>query len=313
MSNQVNNTDGHPISVVVRRTGLTQDILRAWEKRYQAVVPLRTDTGRRLYTEDQVAKLRLLKQLVDGGRRISDVADLDLPTLQRLADEDAKEAVAPVAPVQASRRSAGGFLTACTDAVERLDRQGLEQALDAASVALSRPRLRAEVLVPLINALGLRWQEGTWRVVHEHMASAVLRTFLWAMWRRAEPGRGAASVIVATPAGQRHELGALLAAGLAADLGWQVVYLGTDLPAEEIAAAAHTSGAKAVLMSLIYPVADPRLMDEIRRLRSLVGPGITLVAGGRAAIVCAEELAAFGVSVANDLEQLGEILEHRKI
>jgi DNA-binding transcriptional MerR regulator len=96
MSNQVNNTDGHPISVVVRRTGLTQDILRAWEKRYQAVVPLRTDTGRRLYTEDQVAKLRLLKQLVDGGRRISDVAELDLPTLQRLADEDAKEAVAPV-------------------------------------------------------------------------------------------------------------------------------------------------------------------------------------------------------------------------
>ena len=239
--------DGHPISVVVRRTGLSQDILRAWEKRYGAVVPLRTPTGRRLYTEEQVARLRLLKQLVDGGRRISDVADLAEEQLRRLADEDVTEAVVGRGPL--TGRSANGFLADCLDAVERLDRHGLEDVLDRASVDLSRPRLRGEVLAPLIKALGQCWQDGSWRVVHEHAASAVLRAYLWGMWCRVEPGPGASSLVVATLSGQRHELGALLAAGVAADLGWRVVYLGSDLPAEEIAAGVTASGASAVLLS----------------------------------------------------------------
>jgi DNA-binding transcriptional MerR regulator/methylmalonyl-CoA mutase cobalamin-binding subunit len=300
-------TDAHPISVVVRRTGLTQDILRAWEKRYQAIVPLRTPTGRRLYTEDQVAKLRLLKQLVDGGRRISDVAELDLEVLRSLAAEDASEAV--VGPAPPVRRSVTGYLTACTDAVERLDRHALEQALESAMVGLSRPRLRADVIVPLIHALGQRWQEGTWRVVHEHLASAVLRSFLWTMWRRAEPGEGAASLVIATPAGQRHELGALLIAGVAADLGWRVIYLGADLPAEEIAAAVESSGSGVILLSLVYPVADPRVVEEVRRLRNLVGREVLMVAGGRAAPGSADELATSGVKIVRDLEELGRLLE----
>ena len=147
--------------------------------------------------------------------------------------------------------------------------------------------MRAEVLVPLIQTLGQRWQEGTWRVVHEHLASAVLRSFLWAMWRRAEPGPGASSLVVTTPSGQRHELGALLAASIAADQGWCVMYLGTDLPAEEIAAAAESSQSSVFLLSLVYPMPDTRLLDEVSLLRKLVGSEVMLVAGGRAAWPCA--------------------------
>ncbi|MBD3222096.1 MerR family transcriptional regulator [bacterium] len=301
------NTEGHPISVVVRRTGLSQDILRAWEKRYEAVTPLRTATGRRLYTEEHVAKLRLLKQLVDGGRRISDVADLDLETLRRLADEDASEAV--VGPRLTPRRAVSGYLATCIEAVDRLDRHGLEQALDTALVALSRPRLRSDVLVPLIHALGERWQAGTWRVVHEHLASAVLRTFLWQLWRRSEPVAGSESVVVATPAGQRHELGALLVSGVAADLGWRVVYLGCDLPSEEIAAAVQTSQSRAVLLSLVYPMNELRMFEEIRRLRGLLTPEVEIVAGGRAAPAGRDELEVAGVVVADSLDDLAAILE----
>lgn len=307
MSTSNQHTEGHPISVVVRRTGLSQDILRAWEKRYEAVTPLRTPTGRRLYTEEHVAKLRLLKQLVDGGRRISDVADLDLDTLRQMADEDASEAI--VGPRLTPRRAVSGYLATCLEAVDRLDRHGLEQALDTALVALSRPRLRADVLVPLIHALGERWQAGTWRVVHEHLASAVLRSFLWQLWRRSEPGVGAESVIVATTAGQRHELGALLAAGVVADLGWRVVYLGCDLPAEEIAAAAQTSQSRAVLLSLVYPLNELRMFEEIRRLSGLIPAGVPIIAGGRAASAGRDELEVAGVTVADTLDDLAGHLE----
>ncbi len=308
MGNKTKTTgEGHPISVVVRRTGLTQDLLRAWEKRYRAVIPLRTATGRRLYTEEQIEKLRLLKQLVEGGRRISDVADLSVGDLRALADEDASEAV--VALPAPPKRAAAGFLATCIEAVDRIDRHALEQALDAASVVLSRPRLRAEVLVPLIHELGQRWQDGSWRIVHEHVASAVVRSVLWSMWRRSEPGPGAPALAVATPAGQRHELGALLAAGIAADFGWRVLYLGSDLPAEEIALAVQTGRAAAVLLSLVYPVHDPRLAEEIGRLRQLIGPQLPLIAGGRAAAANRDELAACGVQIVADLNELGQTLE----
>jgi MerR family transcriptional regulator, light-induced transcriptional regulator len=302
-----NPADGHPISVVVRRTGLTQDILRAWERRYRAVVPLRTPTGRRFYTEDQVQKLRLLKQLVDGGRRISDVADRDLEDLRILAAEDASEAVVDVAP--APRRAAVGLLASCLDAVDRLDRLALEQALEAAAVALSRPRLRSEILVPLIHELGERWHAGSWRIVHEHVASAVLRSFLWSMWRRVEPGADAPAVVVATPLGQRHELGALLVAGIAADLGWRVVYLGCDLPAEEIAVGVQASRASAVLLSLIHPQPDSATIDDLRRLRQVLGRGFPLLAGGRAALAGRDELSALGLTVVEDLGDLGAVLD----
>lgn len=307
MSKKHDTTNDHPISVVVRRTGLSQDILRAWEKRYEAVIPRRTPTGRRLYTEDDVSRLRLLKQLVDGGRRISDVAALGLDTLRELAAEDASETV--VGPRLVPRQAVGGYLATCIEAVDRLDRRGLEEALDTALVALSRPRLRSDVLVPLIMALGDRWQDGSWRVVHEHLASAVLRAFLWNLWRRAEPGPNAAALVVTTPAGQHHELGSLLAAGVAADLGWRVIYLGPDLPAEEIAAAAQTCSAEVILLSLVYPVTESSTQDEVRRLRSLLGRQARIVAGGRGAMVQRDELAASGVDIAESLDDLARILE----
>jgi len=298
----------HPISVVTRRTGLTQDLLRAWEKRYEAVTPTRTPTGRRLYTEADIEKLRLLKQLVDGGRRISDVAGLDIEALQALAREDEREAVVngPVRrPTDANGRS---YLARCVDAVDRLDRDDLEHTLSEAGLALSPARVRRDVLVPFIRILGDRWEDGSWRVVHEHLASAILRAVLWDMVRRGGTDLTGNVLVVATPSGQRHELGALLAAGLATELGWDVLYLGADLPAEEIAAAVLAKQARGVLLSVVFPKADGRTADEIRRLRALVGEQTPLLVGGRAAGSYQDVLVEVGALVASDLPALGQQL-----
>jgi methylmalonyl-CoA mutase cobalamin-binding subunit len=89
-------------------------------------------------------------------------------------------------------------------------------------------------------------------------------------------------LIATTPPRQRHELGALMVAAVAAGEGWQATYLGPDLPPEEIAAAAMEKGAQVVALSLIYPPDDPRLADDLRRLRRLLSPSTVLLAGGRA-------------------------------
>ncbi len=95
----------------------------------------------------------------------------------------------------------------------------------------------------------------------------MLRTYLTSTAQSFAASGNEPVLIVATPAGQLHELGALLAATAAAHVGWQVIYLGASLPAPEIAGAAQQRGARAVALSLVYPENDSRLEGELVRLR----------------------------------------------
>ena len=158
----------------------------------------------------------------------------------------------------------------------------MELELDRASVVFSRTHLIERLLVPLMRRIGDLWHQGTLRPIHEHMASSVVRSFLGGMQGACHPEISAPHVVVTTPARQRHELGALLAAATAAGEGWQVTYLGPDLPPEEIAAAALQKGARAVALSITYPPDDPMLIDDLRRLRRLLGSRTALLVGGRA-------------------------------
>ncbi len=112
------------------------------------------------------------------------------------------------------------------------------------------------------------------------------------------------AVIVGTPSGQHHEIGALLAAAAAAAQGWRVTYLGPDLPASSIAAAAELTGARAVALSLIYPADDLGLEAELRSLRSLLPAGIALIIGGQAADSYSEVLGDIGAVRLGDLADL---------
>jgi DNA-binding transcriptional MerR regulator/methylmalonyl-CoA mutase cobalamin-binding subunit len=301
----------HPIGVVSSRTGLRPDILRAWERRYGAVVPQRAPKGRRLYTDQDISRLRLLRQVVASGRRISDVARLPRAELEALAREDAAETgVETYAP----RAAAGGgsaqrYLEEILGSIENLDRQRLERALSSSAVALSGPLMRREIIVPLMQTIGERWREGSLRIVHEHLASAVVRSYLASLRNGHQIPPGAPKLIVSTPAGQRHELGALLAAATATDVGWDVIYLGPDLPAEEIAAAVQQRGGRAVALSLIYPLGVPGTMEELRRLRRFVGQDVGILAGGRAATSYDDVLREIGALHVGDLGDLPQELE----
>jgi methylmalonyl-CoA mutase cobalamin-binding subunit len=114
---------------------------------------------------------------------------------------------------------------------------------------------------------------------------------------------------VATPTGQLHELGALLVAAAAANLGWRVTYLGASLPAPEIAGAARQSRARAVALSLVYPEDDPALAGELTALREALPAEIALVVGGRAMPAYRAVLRQLGAVLIEDLAQLGTVLD----
>jgi DNA-binding transcriptional MerR regulator/methylmalonyl-CoA mutase cobalamin-binding subunit len=299
-------TPRHPIGVVARRTGLKPDLIRAWERRYGAVAPGRTQTRRRFYSDEDIERLLLLRRVVSSGRGISQVAGLSNPELAALIEtEPAAAAYArpSAAPVEIDE-VAEAFFSRCLAAAQRLDARELELELDRASLLFSRTHLIERVLVPLMRRIGDLWHQGALRPIHEHMASSVVRSFLGGMSGAYHPEVSAPHLVVTTPARQRHELGALLAAATAAGEGWQVTYLGPDLPPEEIAAAALQKGARAVALSITYPPDDPMLVDDLRRLRRLLGPHAILIIGGRACPAYSAVLQEIGAIRMEDLASL---------
>jgi DNA-binding transcriptional MerR regulator/methylmalonyl-CoA mutase cobalamin-binding subunit len=300
----------HPIGVVARRTGLKPDLIRAWERRYGAVAPGRSQTRRRFYSDEDIERLLLLRRVVGTGRGISQVAGLSDAELRALIDAE------PVAPVYAQTGSAPSSgdevveaLYRCVAAAQRLDMRAMELELDRASVLFSRTHLIEQVLVPLMRQIGDLWHQGSLRPVHEHLASSVVRSFLGGMQGAYHPEVSAPHLVVTTPARQRHELGALLAAATAAGEGWQVTYLGPDLPPEEIAAAALQKGARAVALSITYPPDDPMLVDDLRRLRRLLGSRTALIVGGRACAAYTPVLQEIGCVRVEDLAGLRDELQ----
>lgn len=294
----------HSIAVVSRRTGITQLVLRAWERRYAAVTPSRTATGRRKYTDYDIQKLTLLKELTSTGHRIGDVAHHSVQELNQLYSESGA-VVAPAAPASTGMPATPSDLQKeAVVAIENLDAHHLEDVLNKALVDLSKPQLRKELLVPLMEEVGNRWQDGNLRVSHEHMATSIVVAFLATINSRYNVAPGSPLLAVTTPAGQMHELGALLAASSALEAGWDVLYLGANLPAEDIAVAVKTRGARAVLLSLIFPHGDIQTANEIKELRRLVGTELPIFAGGQAASSYLVHLAELGVQVLDSTDDL---------
>ena len=305
----------HPIGVVARRTGLKQDLIRAWERRYGAVAPGRTDTRRRFYSDADVVRLQLLKRVVDTGRSIGQVANLSNEELESLiaAEPEPVAASLPEPAGESGGDAADLYLDLCLAAARRLDVAELELHLHRASVALSRTNLMERLLVPLLHRIGDLWHRGELRPSHEHVASAVVRSFLGGMYHAYDTPATAPHLLSTTPPRQRHELGALMVAAVASGEGWQATYLGPDLPPEEIAAAARDKGARVVALSLIYPPDDPRLGDDLRRLRRLLPPSISLIVGGRASQAYAGVLEEIGAVRVHDLPSLRRELERLRV
>lgn len=305
------NQQGHPIRVVARRTGLTSHVIRVWEKRYGVVCPLRTPTNRRLYSDSDVERLQLLRRATLTGHSIGQIAHLPIEGLRALVAAD--EMITPSLPRTVGPRLADSspqaILGACLDAVERLDAATLEETLMRATVVFSQPVFIGQVVVPLMYRVGELWHEGALRVAHEHLTSAVVRTSLGSLGRGYEATPSAPSLVVATPTGQLHELGALIVATTAAADGWRVTYLGPSLPAEEIAGAAHQRRARAVALSIVYPGDDPFLRGELIKVHRGLAEGVMLLVGGQASDAYRGVLDELGAVWLGDLADLRKQLE----
>jgi methylmalonyl-CoA mutase cobalamin-binding subunit len=271
----------HPIQVVARRTGLSADVLRAWEKRYGILRPSRSAGGRRLYSDDDIEYLRLLRRATRAGRSVGQLAGLSRGDLEGLVREDDVAATAVVA--EAGVATPAVAVERALAAVVALDGVGLGSLLRSAMVENEVAHFLDGVVVPLLARIGQEWHDGRLTPAHEHLASRAVRIVLNEFMAMFAPIADAPRLLMATLQGQRHEFGAMLAAAAATAAGWRVTYLGVDLPAGAIAAAAHQAGATVVGLSFLHPTDDPAIRGELAALRAALPADTVVVAGGRAA------------------------------
>jgi MerR family transcriptional regulator, light-induced transcriptional regulator len=270
----------YPISAVAKLTGIPLDTLRAWERRYRTVIPKRAGRGR-LYSEDQIQKLLLLRRAVEQGHSIGQVAALGDRQLRKLLEKSSAIATGESA---ARATDSSEVLAPVLHALDRFDYATTDREINRLVAALGSPRTFIhQAALPLMRTVGERCHEGKCSIAQEHMLSSLLTAVLASLVRTFSPSNPPVRVLLTTPQNERHAFPTLAAAMLTAAGGLGAIYLGTDLPAADIVLAARKSEADVVLLSL-SSVPNSEALDDLDYIARKAPQAAALWLGGSPAL-----------------------------
>jgi DNA-binding transcriptional MerR regulator len=227
------------IGELARRTGVSPELLRAWESRYGLLAPTRTQGGFRLYSSADEARVLHMTALLAQGVSAAEAARQSLAMAE-------PEGPAPM-PVAAELR---GRLQR---ALDTFDYDGAHATIDRMLATLTVEAVIADIVVPYLRDLGDRWSDGRASVAQEHFASNLLRGRLLGLARDWGSGTGPSVLLAALPA-EQHDLPLLMFGLLVARRGWRVTFLGADTPFDSVDASVEALRPTAVVLTTVDPV-----------------------------------------------------------
>ncbi len=263
-----------PLRAVVARTGLNPETIRAWERRYRAIQPVRTEGGTRKFSEEDVTRLLCLKALRERGFGLQALAELPTSELVSMSrsGQDIAPRPQPLQPPLSLEHEA--YL----QAIERLDAPAALAQLKAMTDGVGNLQLILGVTTPIMWEVGRRWSEGTLGVAHEHLVSAQLKRILMGRLEGIPAPEGAPRLMFTTPAGQLHEFGILAGSVLAKEAGFDVLYLGPNMPTEDIIWSVAQSRADVLVLSVVRRM-DEEQMQQMERLVDTVSVRVPIWIG----------------------------------
>jgi DNA-binding transcriptional MerR regulator len=253
------------IGELSKRSGVSPELLRAWERRYGLLRPVRSSGGLRLYTPADVERVRVMREHLADGLAAAEAAALAVRA-------EVEEAAPPMALQPEAVRDD------LADALDRFDEPRAQAILDRLLAVATVDTLLSEVVLPYLHELGERWLRGDASVAQEHFASSVLRGRLLGLARGWGLGLGPTAVLACLP-GEQHDLG-LIAFGLALrSRGWRIVYLGSDSPIETVEEVSRQLDPGLVVLAA---ASSERVEPVVTQLQALAGRH-QLALGGAAA------------------------------
>ena len=301
---------------VAQQTGLTTHAIRVWEKRYAAVVPTRSPSNRRLYSVGDLRRLKKLAKITQAGHSIGQVAklsDLELEELCKhvsLSSEPKRrpKKIADTNPYITEHFSGSeSCIRSCVDAINQMNARKLSDLLQDAENSLGLTELLVSVLDPLITRLSATKDRDSALTACNSFANSILRSLLSRKSTEKNPGQSGQLLLITTPTGQWEEVGAILTDLFGRSLGWRSLYLGPDLPADEIILAAAQNIPSAISIVIAEHRADNTVAEELIKIRDGV-KNIPLLVGGHASSGYAKLIRDIGGRHFFDLSHLGEEL-----
>lgn len=271
----------YKMRTICDRTGFSPALLRAWERRHGLLDPERTDGGHRLYTEDDLRVLQRVRQLIDQGRSIGEVASLGRGELLGPATTAPQAPSAALLPGDLDERLQR-WGRAFVEGAVRLDASAIEGVLDEAFALATPDAVLARLVEPALHTLGDLWAQGRCSVASEHLASHKVSGRLLGLLEASNPAarNGARPAICACLPDEQHQIGALSAAYLLTRHGYRVAYLGAALPLEDLERACRLLGPEVVCLSVsreaVLQTHAPGLADLVARV-----PGPRFLLGGQ--------------------------------
>ena len=268
------NTDQHPemillnISAVERDTGLSKDTLRIWERRYGFPHPLRDQNGDRAYTPEQVAKLQLIKRLLDQGHRPGKIIGLDDDQLSQLAAKPAANA--------APRQDIELYLRLVRSHQSRELRRQLSQAM----VRHGLQRFIVDTVAPLTEAVGDEWMRGEIAIFEEHLYTELMQGLIRNSIPALQSQGNAPRVLLTSLPNEPHNLGLLMVEAMLTVENAHCIPLGTETPVTEIVQAAQAHRAHIVALSFSGAYPESKAVEALKELRAMLPGPVLLCAGG---------------------------------
>ncbi len=276
-----------PISTVSNLTGVNPVTLRAWERRYGLIIPTRTESGHRLYSDDDIERIKLILQLIDEGIAISRVKD----ALQ-IAKEEQQATDVDSHWNQYQENMLRG--------VNNFDEGLLESVYNEAMSLYPVDIVTKQLLLPLLEKLGQRWMHVSTGVAEEHFFSVFMRNKLGARFHHQNQKNQGPRLIAACLPGEQHEFGLLLFCLSAHARGYRIVLLGADMPIEQLAEVVHRSNSDGVVLSSSIDTDPAELHAQLKKL--LEDSNVPVWVGGKTSEDLKSEIESAGAtSIGQDL------------
>ena len=292
----------HRIHRVAKLTGLSRDVIRVWERRFGLVKPTRGANRYRNYSDEDVALLRYLKNQLDAGASIGDLA--------KLGREELMSRVRAAAPRTAIvDNTFDRLLRELLSALEPLDRVTFEKRLNGAVAVVPFEEALHGILLPFQEQVGELWHDGHINIAIEHYVTKQIQQKIFSAMNQLPVAEFGAKVVVACPPGEEHDLAALAVAYRCRVRGCRVYYLGANVPISSLSRLCNHVTPDLTILSFTMILPEVSAMALIRALEEELTPVSTVMAGGHGALAMRDQFAQCHIGVLENFSELDEVLE----
>jgi DNA-binding transcriptional MerR regulator/methylmalonyl-CoA mutase cobalamin-binding subunit len=292
----------YTIGTVSKLTGVGAITLRAWERRYGLIQPVRKESGHRLYSREHIDQINRITSLTQKGMRISQIRPEMLESDSAAESEDGTDS-----------DSWNEYLNSMVAAIISFDEERLEEIYNKALSLYPIGLVTRKLLTPLLIELGLRWESQQGSIAEEHFFAFYLRNKLGARFHHRTRGSSGPLILLAGLPGEYHEIGLLIFALAAHEAGYSLLTLGANMPLNELLAVARKRHCRAIVLSGAIEPSRQLLAEELPALVN--ESSIPVLIGGLSSVYACDSInnagaESMGRDIDHGLQRLAEILSN---